>query len=184
MQASNLRRGMFIQYQNNIYEILDFQHVTPGNKRGFVQLKIKDVLNRKIVTTKFGSSDDVEQVSLDARPVQYLYHDMNGYHFMDMNDYHSFSFSEEMVGDDKYYLVENMELAIFFRDEHPVMIQLPRHITLCVAEAEPWIKGDSVSNNMKPVTLETGLKIQAPLFINNGDRIKIDTSEGKYLGRE
>ncbi len=184
MQASNLRRGMFILYQSNIQEIIDFKHVTPGNKRGFVQIKIKDILSGKIITTKFGSSDDVELISLDSRQVQFLYQDGDGYHFMDMSNYHSFSFNEEMISDDKYYLIENMELSVLFHDEQPVKIQLPRHITLKVSEAEPWIKGDSVSNNMKPVTLETGLKIQAPLFINSGDSIKVDTINGEYLGRQ
>ena len=110
MQASNLRRGMFIHYQNNLQEVVDFKHVTPGNKRGFVQLKIKDILNGKIVTTKFGSSDAVERVSLDSRVVQYLYQDGEGYHFMDMSNYHSFALGEETISDDRYYLVENMEL--------------------------------------------------------------------------
>ena len=184
MQASNLRRGMFIHYRNNLQEVIDFKHVTPGNKRGFVQLKIKDILNGKIVTTKFGSSDAVERVSLDSRVVQYLYQDGEGYHFMDMSNYHSFALSEENISDDRYYLVENMELAVLFHDDHPVKIELPHHITLQVTEAEPWIKGDSVSNNMKPVTMETGLKIHVPLFIATGDKIKIDTSEGTYLNRE
>ncbi|MBU1864034.1 MAG: elongation factor P [Candidatus Omnitrophica bacterium] len=175
---------MFIHYQGNLHEVIDFQHGTPGNKRGFVQLKIKDILNGKIITTKFSSNDTVEQISLDSRSVQYLYKDHTGYHFMDMNDYHTFFFDEKTVGDDKSYLVENMELTTLFHNEHPVKIQLPRHITLEVIESEPWIKGDSVSNNTKPVTLVTGLKIQAPLFVNTGDKLKIDTQEGKYLSRE
>jgi len=184
MQASNLRRGMFVNYQNHIHEVIDFQHSTPGNKRAFVQLKVKDILTGKIVTSKFSATDDVDLVYLDSRPSLFLYKDHEGFHFMDMNDYHTFTFNEGTIGDDAYFLIENMELAVMFNNEQPVKLELPRNIVMEVTESEPGIKGDSVSNNTKPVTLATGLKIQAPLFINQGDRIKIDTTEKKYLSRE
>ena len=183
MQASNVRRGMFIEYQNNLQEVIDFQHSTPGNKRAFVQLKLKNVLSGKIITTKFGASDTVEDVHLDSKTAQYLYRDQEGFHFMDMDDYHTFAFTPEAIGDDAFFLIENMELSVLFNHEHPVTLQLPRHIVLTVAEAEPWVKGDSVSNNTKPVVLSTGLRIQVPLFINQGEKVKVDTVERKYLSR-
>ncbi len=184
MQASSLRKGMFVNHLGGLYEVVDFQHTSPGKGRAFVQLKTKEISSGKILTTKYSSTEDVENVFLDSRPVQYLYSDAEGLHFMDMSDYHSFSLTEDAVGSDKNFLVENMEISILFNDEVPVKIELPRNIVLEVTEAAPGIKGDSVSNNNKTVTLETGLKIQVPLFINSGEKIKVDTVEGQYLGRE
>lgn len=184
MQASNLRKGMFVRLNDAIQQVVDSFHGTPGKGRAFVQLKTKDILNGKIVTTKFNSTEDVELVYLDSRAVQYLYHDADGYHFMDMGDYNTFSLTGDTVADDNYFLVENMELAVLFYRDQPVKLQLPKQIVLKVTESEPGVKGDSVSNNNKPIVLETGLRIQAPLFINEGDRIKIDTQDLKYLNRE
>ena len=184
MQASSLRKGMFVKFNDALQVVVDSFHGTPGKGRAFVQLKTRDLLNGKIVTTKFSSNEDVETIFLESRSVQYLYNDQDGFHFMDMEDYNSFCLKDDAVGDDKFFLVENMELEVLFYGENPVKLKIPRQLILVVAESEPGVKGDSVSNNSKPAVLETGLRIQVPLFINEGDKIKIDTEEAKYMSRE
>lgn len=184
MQASNLRKGMFVNINGAISQVVDAFHGTPGKGRAFVQLKTKEVLSGKIVTNKFGSTEDVENIFMDSRQVQFLYSDNDGFHFMDMTDYNTFQLSDDTIGDDKNFLVENMELEMWFYGETPLKLKIPKQIVLTVTISDPGIKGDSVSNNTKPATLETGLTIQVPLFINEGDKIKIDTDECKYMSRE
>jgi elongation factor P len=184
MQAINLRKGMFVRLNGAIHEVVETFHGTPGNLRAFVQLTTKDVLTGKILNNKYGVTDDVEDVFMVSKTIQFMYKDGDGYHFMDLADYHSFACSEDMIGNNKFYLVENMELSGLFHDDQIVKIEIPRQVVFEVTEAAPAIKGNSVSNNNKPVTLSTGLVIQVPMFINVGDKLKIDTQEGKYLSRE
>lgn len=183
MRANDIRSGTTIMYNGEIHVVIDFRHYTPGNKRGFVQASMKNIQTGKILQNKFGSDDDVERVALDPRTCQYLYHDPEGFHFMDMESYNSFRLSEEMLGDSKYYLKESMEIKIQFHDDLPVLPELPKVVTLKITESPPWIKGDSVSNNMKPAVCETGLKIQVPIFIDEGTSIKVNTESGEYVGR-
>lgn len=183
-QALHLRRGNTILYKDEIHRIIDRRHYTPGNKRGFVQLTMKNLKNGKIVQNRFSSDELVEPAHLDLHTAQYSYKDDTGFHFMDLGDYNTFALDEETVGDGQYYLKENQEIKINFYEGVPVGLDIPKQVVLKVKESPPWVKGDSVSNNMKPVTLETGLKIQAPLFIKEGDLLKIDTETGEYLGRE
>jgi len=184
IQASNVRKGMSIIWNNEIYTVTRFDHLTPGNKRAIIQLEIKNLNNGKIITQRFRSGDQIEQATLDPHPAQFLYKDDTGFHFMDLGDYNSFPIGEDVVGDGKYYLKENLELEVLFHDGKAVQLELPKNVILEVTQAEPGIKGDSVSNNTKPVTLETGLTLQAPLFIEAGTRIRVDTRTGQYLSRE
>lgn len=184
MQANDLRRGMAMIYNNEIHVVLDFTHFTPGNKRAFVQLTMKNIRTGKIIQNKFSSTEEVEVAHLEQRKVQYLYKDANGYHFMQLEDYHTISINEDVVGNARNYLKENMELEIDFHDERPVTIELPKQVSLKVTQSPPWIKGDSVSNNMKPATLETGMQIQVPIFIQEGTVIRVNTETGEYIGRE
>lgn len=183
MKANDLRKGSTILYQNEIYVVLDFRHYTPGNKRGFVQATMKGLKSGKMIQNKFSSDDSVDRAVLDPRQCQFLYKDGEGYHFMDMESYQNFPLSEEMIGDGKYYLKENMELKIQFYDNKPVLPEFPKVVTLKITEAPPWVKGDSVSNNMKPAVCETGLKVQVPIFIDEGTEIKVNTETGEYTGR-
>lgn len=184
MLAKDLRPGAAILLRGEIYFVTDFKHYTPGNKRGFVQATIQSLKTRKIVQNKFSSTESVEEAHLDNRKCQYLYHDRDGYHFMDVEDYHSFALNETLVGDQKYYLKDNDEAAIDFFEGNPVRLDLPNHVYLKLTEAPPWVKGDSVSNNTKPATTETGLKLQVPIFLKEGDVVKVDTRTGGYLGRQ
>lgn len=184
MQANNIRRGAAILYQNQIYLVADFEHRTPGNKRAFMQITLKNISTGQIIQARFSATEDVPQAHLDAKKAQYLYRDHEGFHFMDLEDYHTFALVPDVVGDAQYYLKENMELEIMFHEGRAVQINLPRQVVLKVTDSPPAIKGDSVSNNNKPAVLETGLKINVPIFIQEGTLIKVDTKTGEYLGRE
>lgn len=183
MQATEIRRGTALIYQNEIFIVTDFQHRTPGNLRSFVQATMKNVRTGKIIQNRFASGENVERATLEPRQCQFLYSDEQGFHFMDMESYHTFPMNTDVIGDAKYYLKENMELRILFTDESPIVPELPKNVVLKVTEAAPGVKGDSVSNNTKSVTLETGLKVQVPLFIEQGQEVKVSTETGEYLGR-
>jgi elongation factor P len=183
MQANDLRKGATIKYRNDLYIVTDFVHKTPGNLRAFVQVTLKSLKTGKLMQDRFSSTAEVERVSLDPRSAQYLYHDDEGYHFMDLQDYQTFALSEDLIGESKYYLKENMEINIDFYDGRPVLAELPKVVTLKVTEAPPWIKGDSVSNNVKPVVCETGLRVMVPIFVDQDTQIKINTETGEYVGR-
>jgi len=184
VQANDLRPGAAVLISGQIYLVTDFQHHTPGNKRAFIQATLQSLKTGKIIQQRFSSTEEVEEADLESKKFQYLYHDQQGYHFMDLEDYHSFPLSETFVGDKKYYLKENDEVTIDFHDGNPILIEIPNHVFLKITESPPWVKGDSVSNNMKPAVLETGLKIQVPIFIGEGAIVKVDTRTGGYLGKQ
>lgn len=183
IQATQIRKGMAILYEKEIQIVLDQRHYTPGNKRGFVQVTLRNLKTGKVTQTRFASEDRVEPAVLDPRPVQYLYKDDTDFYFMDMEDYHNFPLNREIVGEGGPYLKENMELEVLFHDGKPVELKLPKTVVLKVTEAPHWIKGDSVTNSMKPVICETGLKIQVPIFIDEGTEIKVNTESGQYISR-
>ncbi len=183
MQANDLRKGTVILFNGEISIVEDFRHHTPGNKRAFVQATLRNVKNGKIIQNKFASDDEVEPAPLIPKTVQFLYKDMEGYHFMDLEDYHTFTVDDGTVGDGKHYLKENLEIKIRFHDEKPILLEFPSSIALKVIESAPGVRGDSVSNTMKPAKLETNYAIQVPLFIKEGDMVKIDTRTGEYIGR-
>ena len=184
MQASDVRRGMAIMFKGNIHLVADVVHRTPGNKRAFVQMMLKNITSGEQIQNKFSSTENVESVYLEPRRVQFLYHDNDGYHFMDLNDYNTLALTDDFVGDDKFYLKENMELDIDINEGKPVRIRLPKVVVLKVTDAPPWVRGDSVSNNMKPGKTESGLSLSIPIFIEEGTLIKVNTETGEYIGRE
>lgn len=174
---------MTILYEKDIQLVLDQRHYTPGNKRGFVQATLRNLRSGKVTQVRFASEDRVEPAVLDPRPVQYLYRDATGSYFMDLEDYHNFPLGDEIVGDGKHYLKENMELEVLFHDGKPVELQLPKTVILKVTQSPQWVKGDSVTSSMKPAVCETGLKVQVPLFIEEGTEIKVNTETGEYISR-
>jgi len=184
MQANDLRKGIAIIHQGQIYVVADYSHHTPGNKRAFVQTTLKELKTGKIIQNRFSSTEEVPVANLDTKHAQYLYHDRDGYQFMDLEDYHTFALPDGVVGDQKYYLKENDEIDIDFHDGTPVLLKLPSHVFLKVVQSPPGIRGDSVSNALKTAVLETGLKIQVPLFIQEGNEVKVDTRTGAYLSRK
>lgn len=183
IQATQIRKGMTLLLEKEIHLVIDQRHYTPGNKRGFVQATLRNLRTGKVIQNKFSSEDRVELAVLEPRPVQYLYHDSAGYYFMDLQDYHTFPLNEAGVGEGRNYLKENMELEILFHEGKAVELALPKTVVLKVVESPPWVKGDSVTSNTKPALLETGLKIQVPIFIEAGTEIKVNTETGEYISR-
>ncbi|MFC2149069.1 elongation factor P [Candidatus Auribacterota bacterium] len=181
--AVDLRKGMAILMgDDDLYVVMDRQHVTPGNWRGYVQATLRSIKTGRTVEKRFRSTEEVNIARLEPKKMQFLYSDKDGYHFMDP-EYHTEAYPEEVVGDAKNFMTENMEIEILFYKYKAIEIQLPTSVELKVVETIPGIKGDSVTNLQKPATLETGLKLNVPLFIKEGEFIKVDTRTGEYTGR-
>jgi elongation factor P len=183
IQATQLKRGMCIKHENDLYRVVETQHKTPGNLRGFVQAKIRHLKSGSINEHRFRSVDMVERAILDETEMEFLYQDGDMYHFMNNESYEQIGLSEEVLGEAVPYLIPNIRLKIALYDGRPVGIELPLTVEMKVIETEPAIKGASVSNVGKPAKMETGLVIQVPAFISEGDVIKVDTSSGAYIER-
>lgn len=183
IQATQLKKGMCIKHDNDLYRIVSTQHITPGNWRGMVQTKIRNLKTGAISEHRFRSEDRVERAILDETQMEYLYADGDLFHFMNNETFEQVGLSAEILGDAVHYLIPNIKLAIEFYEGRPVGIEMPLNVEMKVAETEPAIKGATVSNVGKPATMETGLVVQVPPFINEGDVIRIDTATGSYVER-
>ena len=183
IQATQLKKGMCIKHENDLYRVVEAQHKTPGNLRGMVQAKIRNLKTGSISDHRFRSVDMVERAILDETQMEYLYQDGDMYHFMNNETFEQVGLSDEVLGDAVSYLIPNIKIGIEFYEGRPVGIDLPLNVTMKVIETEPAIKGASVSNVGKPAKMETGLVVQVPPFINEGDVIRIDTSSGSYVER-
>ncbi len=183
IQATQLKRGMCIKHENDLYRVVEAQHKTPGNLRGMVQAKIRNLKTGSISDHRFRSVDMVERAILDESQMEYLYRDGDMYHFMNNETFEQVGLSDDVLGDAVSYLIPNIKIGIEFYEGRPVGIDLPLNVTMRVVETEPAIKGASVSNVGKPAKMETGLVVQVPPFINEGDVIRIDTSTGSYVER-
>lgn len=183
IQVSELRRGMAFAMNNDIYVVTEFKHMTPGNLRAFTQLTYRSIKTGKSTLNRFRPSDQVELVSLDAIKAQYLYQDQGIYHFMNLQDYSQLEVNESTVGEAKNYLTENLELQLVAHNGRVIEISLPASVTLKVTESAPGIKGDSATNAQKSATVETGYTLNVPLFVNEGDKLLVDTRTGNYMGR-
>jgi elongation factor P len=174
---------MLINVEGNLFRVLDVMHVTPGNLRGFVRVKMRNIRNGTLADQKLRSEDSVERATLDERQMQYLYHEGEDYHFMDTSSYEQIHISSEALGDSVNYLKPEMTIQVEFYGEEPVGIELPQAVDLKVTDTAPGIKGATASAQVKPATLETGLVVQVPPFVNNGDLIRVNTETGEYLSR-
>jgi elongation factor P len=183
IQATQLKRGMCIKHDNDLYRVVDSQHKTPGNLRGLVQAKIRHLKSGSIIEHRFRSVDMVERAFLDETEMEFLYQEGDMYHFMNNESYEQIGLSAEILGDAVPYLIPNIKLKIEMYEGRPVGIELPQNIEMTVMETEPSIKGGSVSNVGKPAKMETGLVVQVPAFISEGERIRVDTSTGNYVER-
>jgi len=181
--ATQLRKGMIVKIENKLFRIFDRQHVTPGNLRGFVRVKMRNIQNGSMAEEKFRSEDIVERVSLEQKEMQYLYNDNEGYHFMDTASYDQVHLSAEALGDSVGFLKAEMLIKVEFYGEEPVGIELPPSVDLKVIETVPAIKGATATNQLKPATLETGVIVQVPPFVGEGDTIRISTDTGEYMSR-
>jgi elongation factor P len=183
IQATRLRKGMLIKLGNDLFRILDLQHFTPGNKRGFVQARLRNIRTSTLSDQKFRAEDDIERATLDERQMQYLYNDGDYYHFMDTSTYEQVHISSEALGESVNYLIPDAVIRVEFYEAEPVGIELPQTVDLVVKQTVPGIKGATASAQVKPATLETGLVIQVPPFVNEGDRVRVNTETGEYQSR-
>jgi len=174
---------MLIKIGDDLFRVLDLQHVTPGNLRGFVRVRLRNIRTGTLSDQKLRSEDSIERAILDERQMQYLYRDGDSYHFMDTETYEQMHMSAEALGDSVNYLVPDAILTVEFYGSEPVGIELPQTVDLKVIDTVPGIKGATASNQIKPATTETGLVVNVPPFINTGDVIRVSTETGEYLSR-
>lgn len=183
MKASELKRGMIVKEGSDFLIVIDVEHRTPGNLRAIYQTTFKNLISGKMINRRYSPSDSVEKADLESKKGQYLYRDHSGYNFMDMATYETITLSDDLVGGSKDYLKENLEVELLYYEHHPVTIELPVSVALKITESAPGIKGDTSGKSMKPATLETGLVVNVPLFIKEGEIVMVDTRTGDYLGR-
>ena len=183
IQATRLRKGMLIKVGNDLFRVLELMHFTPGNKRGFVQSKARNIRTGTLSDHKFRSEDDVERATLDEREMQYMYHDGDSYHFMDTNSFEQLHIPGESIGDAAGYLIADMVIKVEFYEGEAVGIELPMTVDLKVEDTPPAIKGATASAQVKPARLETGLVVQVPPFVTTGDKIRVNTETGEYQSR-
>lgn len=181
--ANDLRRGMAIRYNGNVAIVLDVQHRTPGNLRAFVQAIIRYINTGKSADVRFSSTEKMDVVEVHRTELEFSYSDNQGYHFMDPETYETITFDADFVGEAKEYLTENLKVEVLYVEGRAAQLELPAAVNLRVAESAEGVRGDSANNVQKPATLETGKSIQVPLFIKEGEIIKVDTRTGTYLGR-
>ena len=181
--ANDLRRGMAINYNGDICVVLDFQHRTPGNLRAFVQASLRSIRTGKSSDIRLSSTEKIEPVPMITTKMEFSYKDGADYVFTDPENYETVTLAAELVGDAKNYLVENGEVTVTFVEEKAVTVEIPSSVILTVTDAPEGIRGDSANNVQKAIVLETGITVQAPLFIKTGEKIKVDTRTGKYMER-
>ncbi|MCX6617217.1 MAG: elongation factor P [Acidobacteria bacterium] len=183
IQATKLRPGVVIKHNGELYSIFSVTHRTPGNLRGFVQVRMRSLRSGNMADHRFSSEDRVERAVLDEHEMEYLYQDGDDYHFMNTESYEQIHLNKDTLGDTVQYLTPNLKIQVEFYEGKPIGIELPATVDMEVVETEPSFKGASVSNVMKPAKLETGLVVQVPPFVNQGDRIRVNTEEGTYQER-
>jgi elongation factor P len=183
IQATRMRKGTIVKIGDDLFRVLELQHVTPGNLRGFVRVKFRNIRNGTLSDQKLRSEDFVERATLDERDMQYMYNDGDHYYFMDTESYEQTHILSEALGDSVNYLVPEMVIQVEFYGSEPVGIELPQTVDLRVEDTPPAIKGATASAQLKPATLETGLVVQVPPFVSTGDRIRVNTETGEYQSR-
>ena len=183
ISSTDLRPGMCVIHKGEICRVMSMIHKTPGNLRGFVQARMRNLKSGNSFEHRFSSTDAVERAILDTQPMEYLYSDPSGHHFMNQESYEQVTLENETLGDSMLYMLPNTVLQVDFYDEKPVGIELPNTVILEVVDTEPSMKGASASASYKPAKMETGLVVNVPPFIEVGTKIIIDTRENKYLSR-
>ena len=184
LSTTDFRKGLKIEIENEPYEIVDFLHVKPGKGGAFVRTKLRNLLTGGMLDQTFRSGEKVAKPDLESREMQYLYHDGTAYVFMDMGTYEQIMIDDESMGEKGGFLKDGHTVKALIYRGNPIDIEMPAAVVLEVAETEPGMKGDTVSGGSKPAKLETGIVVNVPLFINEGERIKVDTRTKEYMGRE
>ena len=183
IMAGDFRKGVTVDIDGQVWSISDFQHVKPGKGAAFVRTKLKNVMTGAVLERTFSPTDKYPKAHIDTREMQYLYSDGELYYFMDVESYEQLALNHDQVEDAINFIVENMNVTIRFYKDKPFSVAPPNFVELEVAETEPGFKGDTATGTTKPAILETGFKINSPLFVNQGDRIRVDTRTGEYMER-
>jgi elongation factor P len=183
MNANHIRRGMIIMYNGEPHRVMEFQHRTPGNLRAFVQVKLRNIRNGSGLETRFSATEQVERATLEQHSMEYLYSDGDLYHFMNTETYEQIGLNDEQLGDATGFLTEGLRIEVEFFDGQPIGIELPPVVELTVVETEPELKGATASNSNKPAKLNTGVTIMVPPFVKEGDVVRVDPNEGRYIER-
>ena len=181
--TNDLKNGMTLNIDGNLWTVVEFQHVKPGKGPAFVRTKLKNVMSGKVVDKTFNAGIKVEIANVDKRDMQYLYREGDDYVFMDTTDYDQPHVPASTVGETANYLLEEQMVTIAFNDGVPLYVELPASVVLTISQTDPGLQGDRSTGGTKPATLETGAQIQVPLFVTTGEKIKVDTRTGQYLGR-
>jgi elongation factor P len=181
--ATQLRPGMVIKHNNDLHSVFSVEHRTPGNLRAFIQAKLRNLRTGAMFEHRFRSADAIEKITVDEEKMEYLYNDGDSYYFMNTENYEQMHLGKDILGDAVDYLIPNLNIKVEFFDGKPVGVELPQTVELTVVETEPGLKSATASSVTKPAKTETGLVVQVPPFINEGEKIKVDTSEGAYLSR-
>jgi elongation factor P len=183
LAATQLRPGMVIKFNNELHSVFSMTHRTPGNLRGFVQAKMRNLRTGSMTEHRFSSEDKVEKAQLDEHEMEYLYDDGEYFYFMNTENYEQMHLTKELLGDATDYLIPQLKVTVEFYEGKPISVELPATVDLTVVETEPGLKGATVSNVTKPAKMETGLIVQVPPFITEGEKIRVNTSEGTYQER-
>ena len=181
--SNDLKNGMVLNIDGQLWTVIEFQHVKPGKGGAFVRTKLKNVLSGKVVDRTFNAGVRVETANVDKRDMSYLYRDADDYVFMDSDSYEQITIPEQVVGDNARWMLENQTAIVALHDGNPLYVELPVTVELVVTYTEPGMQGDRATGGTKPATVETGTEIQVPLFITQGEKVKVDTRDGSYLGR-
>ena len=181
--SSDLRKGLKIQIDDEPYLVIDFQFSKPGKGQSLYRCKLRNMITGVIIDRTYRSGDTFEPANLEQRKMQYLYNQDGVFYFMDVETYEQSSLNEDQVGEAKNFLIDNLQVEILLFDKRPIGITLPNFVDLTVTRADPWVKGDSVSGDSKPVTVETGYVLRVPPFIEEGTKISVDTRTGEYVTR-
>ncbi len=183
LSATQLRPGMVIKFNNDLFSIFSVNHRTPGTLRGFVQARMRSLRSGSMTEHRFSSEDRVERAVLEEHEMEYLYDDGEFYYFMNVENFEQMHLTKDILGDGVEYLIPQLRVKVEFHEGKPMSVELPATVDLTVVETEPGLKGATVSNVTKPAKLETGLVVQVPPFINQGEKIRVSTSEGAYQER-
>jgi elongation factor P len=181
--ATQLRPGMIVKHQNDLFRVMNVVHVTPGNWRGMVQTKLRNIRSGTQLENRFRSEDKVERVTFEQSEMEFLYSSDDDYHFMNTENYEQIVLNSEALGDATKFLTANLRVQVEFYEGSPIGVSLPKTVELKVEQTDPSIKGATVTNVLKPATVETGAVVQVPGFIAIGDVIRVDTEKGEYLSR-
>ena len=183
ISAGDFRNGLTFEFEGNVYQVVEFQHVKPGKGAAFVRTKMKNVISGAVVERTFNPTEKVEQARIERKEIEYLYEDGGLYYFMDQETYEQTPLSEEQLGDALKFIMENMTVKILSYKGNVFAVEPPTNVELKVVETEPGVKGNTATNVTKPAKVESGAVITVPMFVNEGDVIRIDTRTGEYLAR-